>query len=293
MAVLEQLQAPRFRLLHFSDPHVQLRGWRTRSLRALGPLRALATIELWKGRGTNFDDAAGKLRELARLARGFDHAVCTGDLVQLGTQEEFALAREALGALAAEPARFTCLPGNHDRYPDGRSPQRWYEESFPEQVQSDLGADFLRTRFVGDTLALVATDSTGPLSWPVLSPGRISADDVQRLTRTLAHPEVRRRCALVLAHHAPFQPRPFGLLQPIVFGGGPFLRACRAGGAQALLCGHVHQRYQLNETRARPRILCVGSSTEAGKEGAFALEIEQNRLVSVRVVELSAASPAP
>ena len=274
------------RLLHFSDPHVQLRDWRTRSFRALGPLRAVATAELWKGRGARFDGAADRVRALAALANGFDHAVCTGDLTQLCTQEEFALAREALEPLASDPARVTCIPGNHDRYPDGLGAQRWYEERFPEHGQSDLGPEVLRTRLVGEELALVVVDSTGPLAWPIASLGRYLASDVERLTRTLAHPEVRRRCALVLAHHAPFRPRPLGVLLPNVFGGGPFLRACREGGAQALLCGHVHERYDLPETAGRPRILCVGSSTERGKEGAFALEIEQGRLGVVRVVPL-------
>lgn len=278
-----------FRLLHFSDPHVQLRDWRTRSFRALGPLRSLATAELWKGRGASFDGAAGKLRTLARLARGFDHAVCTGDLTQLGTAEELAMAREALGPLAGDPARFTCLPGNHDRYPDGLRAQRWYEERFPEQGQSDLEPGLLRTRLVAEDVALVIVDSTGPLAWPMLSAGRYPAADLGRLVRTLAHPELARRCALVLAHHAPFQPRRFGLLQPIVRGGGAFLRACREGGAQALLCGHVHQRHELPETSARPRILCVGSSTEQGKEGAFALQIERGRLVAVRGVPVATA----
>lgn len=276
------------RLLHFSDPHVQLRDWRTRSFRALGPLRALATAELWKGRGARFDAAEQKLGALARLARGYDHTVCTGDLTQLGTAEELALAREALGGLAADPARFTCLPGNHDRYPHGLGAQRWYEERFPEHAGSDLAPGLLRTRLLGEEVALVIIDSVGPLAWPVASPGSYAAADVERLRRTLAHPEVARRCALVLAHHAPLHPRRFGLLQPSVLGGGPFLRACRAGGAQALLCGHVHHRYELPETPARPRILCVGSSTDAGREGAFALEVARGRLVSVRAVPLPA-----
>ena len=45
------------KLVHFSDAHVQLPGWRERPLDELGPLRALASVELWKGRGKLFDDA--------------------------------------------------------------------------------------------------------------------------------------------------------------------------------------------------------------------------------------------
>src|SRR5919197_1192414 len=105
------------KLVHFSDVHVQLSDWRKRTLRELGPLRALATVELWKGRGRQYDDAAVKLRALARVASTADHAVCTGDLTQLGHAEEFAATREALDALANNASRFTTFPGNHDRYP--------------------------------------------------------------------------------------------------------------------------------------------------------------------------------
>src|SRR5205823_7529162 len=64
-----RLQRPRhagggrtMRLVHFSDAHVQLPGWRRRPLDELGPLRALATVELWKGRGRLFDGAEETLR---------------------------------------------------------------------------------------------------------------------------------------------------------------------------------------------------------------------------------------
>ena len=86
------------RILHFSDPHVQLPRWRERPLRELGPLRALATVELWKGRGREYDDAQLVLRQIVRDADALraDLVVCTGDLTQLAMEEEFALAREAL-----------------------------------------------------------------------------------------------------------------------------------------------------------------------------------------------------
>ena len=72
------------KLVHFSDVHVQLRDWRRRRLRELGPLRALATVELWKGRGRDYDAAEETLRALVRGTAGADHVVCTGDLTQLG-----------------------------------------------------------------------------------------------------------------------------------------------------------------------------------------------------------------
>src|SRR6202023_756745 len=73
------------RILHLSDPHVQLPRWRERSLRDFGPLRAFATVELWKGRGRDYDGALERLRQIVRDADALraDLVVCTGDPTQL------------------------------------------------------------------------------------------------------------------------------------------------------------------------------------------------------------------
>jgi 3',5'-cyclic AMP phosphodiesterase CpdA len=270
------------RLLHLSDPHLQLPDWRDRTLGQLGPLRMLATAELWKGRGAKFDGAARSLAAWARAAESFDHTLLTGDLSQLGLREELELARAALGPLASDPGRFTCLPGNHDRYPWRGRAQRWFEEAFPEQLRSDLGDPLVRVRLLGP-VALLLVDSCGTASWPLTSLGRIGAAAIAALRRTLDHAEVRRRCALVAIHHAPLRARGRPRWpRPDLAGHRDFLRACADGGAQAVLAGHVHERFEVPATADRPRILCCGSSTERGREGAFALEFEGARLAAVR-----------
>jgi 3',5'-cyclic AMP phosphodiesterase CpdA len=290
------------RLLHLSDPHLQLRDWRTRPLLQLGPLRALATVELWKGRGRLFDGAGDALAAWARFALGYDHCLLTGDLTQLGLREEMQLARDALGPLAGDPARFTALPGNHDRYPWGGRAQRWFEELFPEQLQSDLPAlerplaaarpaagpqrsvPLVRTRLLGE-VALLLVDSSLPVSWPVVSGGAVPPAATAALQAALAAPEVRARCALVLTHHAPLRPhgRPDRPLHYLA-GWRPFLKACRDGGAQALLCGHIHERFALGPSDELPLVLCAGSSTELGRRGAWELEVRGGRLQPPRLL---------
>jgi 3',5'-cyclic AMP phosphodiesterase CpdA len=266
------------KLVHFSDVHVQLSGWRKRTLRELGPLRALATVELWKGRGRDYDDAVAKLRALARVASAADHAVCTGDLTQLGHAEEFAAAREALGTLAADAERFTTFVGNHDRYPWAGRPSRLFEEHFPEQVRSDVPSS-LRVRLVGEA-ALVIVDSVGPLAWPVVTRGRIDRTQLDALEATLRAPALRGRCKLVAVHHAPLlrggRPDwPWHALH----GARELLESARRGGAQAILCGHIHDRFVFG---TEPAVICVGSSTRLGHEGYFELEVRGDKLVGVR-----------
>jgi 3',5'-cyclic AMP phosphodiesterase CpdA len=265
------------RIVHFSDPHVQLRGWKRRAGRDLDPLRSVATAELWLGRGARYEDAEEKLRRLAAVAAHADHAICTGDLTQLGHPEEFARARAALEPLARDPGRFTVLAGNHDRYPWNGRPSRLFEEHFPEQARTDVPGP-LPVKLLGD-VALVAVDSNGPLCWPKLSAGRILRDDLAALRSALHAPELQGRCRIVLVHHAPVlrDGRP-DLPWRTLRRGRALLRCAAEAGADAVLCGHIHDRY----TVPRPTLLAnAGSSTERGREGYFELEIRSSKLVRI------------
>lgn len=273
------------KLVHFSDVHVQLSDWRRRSLRELGPLRALATVELWKGRGQEYDDAAATLRELARVGSHADHAVCTGDLTQLGHPEEFAAARAALGALAANSDRFTVFPGNHDRYPWQGRPSALFEEHFPAQSRTDVCTP-LRVRLIGEA-ALIVVDSAGPLCWPVLSRGRVDRAQLDSLAAALRVPELRGRCKLVAIHHAPLlRGGRMDWPRHVLRGARALLDVARRGGAQAILCGHIHDRFVFGKD---PAVICAGSSTQLGREGYFELEIRGAELVSIQERRLGAA----
>lgn len=268
------------RLLHFSDIHIQLPRWRERSLRSLGPLRALATVELWKGRGKYFDDALDVLRTLRQALEeeGAHHAVFTGDVTQLGCEEEFALAAKILAPLL--PDRLTCIAGNHDRYPIAGRPSPWFERYFPGQPASDLPLSPLPVRLVNDDVALIALDSCGPLCWPVLTKGRMLASELAKIGPTLGQPELRNRCKLLLVHHAPTdrgqsQDWPNGGL----FEASTLMKTATEAGADAILCGHIHQRFHDPPRPDRPRIICAGSSTQRGSEGYWILDIEQGKII--------------
>jgi len=248
------------RILHFSDPHVQLPRWRERKLRELGPLRMLATVELWKGRGRDYDDALPKLRQIVRDADALhaDLVICTGDLTQLAVEEEFALAREALAPLGD---RLVSIHGNHDRYPIGGKPNRLYETYFPPRPLPGF---------------IAALDSCGDVCWPVITQGRIGGDDLRQDFRG----------KLVLVHHAPFRRDgvpdwPWHRLR----GARQLLDATR--GALAVLCGHIHDRFHASN------VYCAGSSTARGAEGYWLLDRDNDRLTSARQFGLGARPSRP
>jgi 3',5'-cyclic AMP phosphodiesterase CpdA len=252
------------RVLHFSDPHVQLPNWRKRKLREFGPLRAIASAELWRGRGRNYDDALEVLRQIVRDADKLraDWVICTGDLTQLAMEEEFALAREVL-----EPIwnRLSCIAGNHDRYPfDDGATNRLYEQYFAG-LQKPPGE-----------LSIIELDSCGPVCWPIVTRGRIEAAEMDSLPRRLAE---ARGCTLVLLHHSPLRQngRP-DFIWHALKGARKLMDAC--AGAGAILCGHLHERF---EARAAARIFCAGSSTERLKEGYWLYEISSGKIVSANI----------
>lgn|SRR5471030_127080 len=252
------------RVLHFSDPHVQLPRWRQRKLRELGPLRAIASAELWRGRGRNYDDALEVLRAIVRDADRLraDHVICTGDLTQLAMEEEFALAREALQPIWS---RLTCIAGNHDRYPfDDGSVNELYEQYFSQAARPP------------DELSIFALDSCGPVCWPIVTRGRIASAALSQLRRGLA---TAPGCKLVLLHHAPLRHNgrpdfPWHALR----GARDLIEACAP--ANAILCGHLHERF---EARKASRIFCAGSSTERSKEGYWLYDISGDRIASADI----------
>jgi hypothetical protein len=63
-------------------------------------------------------------------AQQVDHVLCTGDLTALAFDEELARAARAFGPRLAEPARYTVLPGNHDRYTREAVRRRTFERAF-------------------------------------------------------------------------------------------------------------------------------------------------------------------
>ena len=163
-------------LLHLSDLHFhrlprQPRSW-------LGK-RGLGALNLVLRRNRDFPLARARalVRHVAELE--WDHLVITGDLTQLGQEEEFALARRELEPLLARgPARVTILPGNHDRYVLEQPGQPGFAEYFGEFFPSHEG---LAAKSLGGPWWLAAWDSTLPTpalqAWGLVRPETLAATE--------------------------------------------------------------------------------------------------------------------
>lgn len=270
------------KILHVSDVHVPvpvgaipLADWFSK--RAMGGLNYLVR------RGPRFAAAEAKLVELGRFAEAedVDLVVASGDFTVLGTEPEHEVARRAVLPLTRRPEGLFAIPGNHDVYLSDAVKAERFRRHFGDLVLAadlpSLATDgiYPLVRRVGEHVALIAIDSTRPNPQPWRSSGRIPDAQLAGLRTALSDPSLAGRFKIVVTHYAPRlwngQPdsRGHGLtnadaLLAIL---APHARTC-------LLHGHVHRRYAVAIPGVGPTLLCAGSSTELGHEGAWLLEID-------------------
>lgn len=278
------------KILHLSDLHFQVEcpvsrwlelGWRR--------VAAQAEFRLLRRRLLFLDVERTVGRILADAERlGVDHLVVSGDLTALALPEEFAAAR---AALAPWEKRMTIIPGNHDRYTPAAARERAFERAFEHALASDLpeyrcDGPFPTVRLIGDEVAVIGLCSARVPPVPGIAAGWVGRAQRRALASILADPRVRGRASILAVHHAPFRPGGWpdlpthGLLDARAV-----LSVAWRGGAVALCHGHIHERYRV-EGPGRLAIFGAGSSTEAGLEGYWLLDVDRRGLRGSEAVKL-------
>ena len=149
------MSAP-FILIHISDPHFH------RLPRApaqwLGK-RGLGAANLLLRRRRMFPRKQARALMGQLQAMDWQHLLITGDLTQLGLEEEFEFARNMLQPLLERGAeRVSILPGNHDRY----VPAKPGENGFNAVFGAFFGAGEIHTRALAPPWRLCGWDSALP-----------------------------------------------------------------------------------------------------------------------------------
>jgi predicted phosphodiesterase len=146
------------KLAHFSDIHVT--HFPLSGKPALKRLAAVASYSLM-GRGKHFEGSDARIGKLLEDVDGLgvDHALCTGDLTGVSTEAEFDRVAELFGPRRTQPARFTVIPGNHDRYV--ASATGLFEKHFAPLCE---GGGFPFKKRIAPGVTVVAIDVTRPTS---------------------------------------------------------------------------------------------------------------------------------
>lgn len=256
-------------LLHVSDLHFHCLSWRPAdwwSKRGLGALNLLLRRR-WLF-------PLQRARALVRLMDGmpWDQLLISGDMTQLGTDAEFALARAELAPLLARgPKQVTVLPGNHDRYVTPRPGEQGFDAAFGDFFS---GADEvgLHTRELGAGWWMAAWDSALPRP-PFVAGGHVREGTLRATEVWLSSLPPGAR--VLLANH-----------YPIAFPDGYRVHAqheldnlaavrdwVRAQPIALYLHGHIHRNWVLPGGGAHGlRVVNSASSTQVpgkGQRSAF------------------------
>ncbi|MBU8900509.1 metallophosphoesterase [Corallococcus sp. H22C18031201] len=274
------------RFLHCSDVHIT-EDYLALPWRKLGWRRWLALAELSVGgRARAYRQARRTLATLAADTRalGADHFILSGDLTAYALEAEFQGARSALGSLAADPRRCTVIPGNHDVYTPGSQRTGRFARHFGHLMESDLPehrreGPYPFVRLVGEGAAVVGLCSARVPPAPGIAAGYVGKAQLEGLAAVVADPRLARRALLVAVHHAPrtAQGAPDHRLHGLR--DADALLGLLRGPRFAVLHGHIHQRYHLPATADRPHLFGAGSSTEAGHEGGWLIEVSGGAVV--------------
>ncbi len=268
------------RFVHCSDVHITA-DYLALPLARLGWRRWIAMAELTVGgRLRAYRQAPETLATIAREARehAADHFILSGDLTAYALDSEFQGARAALGELAEDRSRCTIIPGNHDVYTPGSHRTRRFERYFGHLLESDMPehcrvGPFPFVRLVGQESAVVGLHSARVPPVPGIAQGRVGSDQLAGLAAILQDPRLEGRALLVAVHHAPLTHH--GRADRWSHGLVDAEALCRMlpGPRHAILHGHIHQRYHHPATGERPHLFGAGSSTQAGHEGYWIIEV--------------------
>jgi 3',5'-cyclic AMP phosphodiesterase CpdA len=186
------------KLAHFSDIHVThfpLSGAFT-----VKRLAAVASYVL-AGRRRHFEGSDERIARLLEDVDGqsVDHALCTGDLTGVSTEAEFAAVARLFGPRLEQPARYTVIPGNHDRYT--REAAGRFEHHFARLCE---GGRFPFVKALPGGVTLVGVDVARPTG-VIDSSGLAGKAQLDRLQAILTDSSLRDRFVIVALHYGLFR----------------------------------------------------------------------------------------
>ena len=274
------------RFLHCSDVHMTELYSELPWLR-LGWRRWLALLELSVGgRSKAYRRAPDTLASIARdmEKHGAEHFILSGDVTAYALEGEFWLAQNALGPLAEDKRRCTIIPGNHDVFTPGSHRKGRFARYFGPLLESDFPehrreGSFPFVRLVGEEAAVVGLSSARVPFMPGMAHGSIGPAQLEGLAAIVKDERLAGRALLVVVHHAPLTEA--GRADRYFHG----LRDAEAlfkllpGPRYAVLHGHIHHRYHHPATAERPHVFGAGSSTQAGREGYWVIEVKGGQVV--------------
>jgi predicted phosphodiesterase len=263
----------RFRIIHFSDPHVALFSFRHGGFfdkRLFGRLNHLLRRQ--------HSLRPQRLQQAAELFASLkaDLLVCSGDLTSVGDPEEFALAERLLAPiLELAGDRFLYIPGNHDAYVQDRRCRQALEETFQRLNGKAFQLRELPLSRIAGPAEIILCNSAKPSPF-YSSNGAFSSQDWERLESLLMSGK-NTPFRLLLQHFPTLDCAGQALgWRRRLEQAEQLLQWQQKEAFDALLCGHIHRPFLLEAPL--PRIVCAGSLTLHGSFAIIDLDNNNNSI---------------
>jgi 3',5'-cyclic AMP phosphodiesterase CpdA len=256
------------RIAHFSDTHVL--AWKGVGATRFLNKRITGAVNLAFNRAKNYRVEIFEKLLAAVTALAPDHVVCTGDLVNLALEPEFARVKELLAERFA-PGALTLVPGNHDYYAKDAVKLGLFERFFAEWQPRDVGEGpgaYPVVRLI-DGAAFIGLSTAIPT--PVfMATGEVGAEQMAALVRVMARPELANRFRVLLLHHPllPDGAGPLDRMRRLVDAEKLIESLWRCGreGPDLILHGHNHAFLRSELPGTRVPIVQVASGSRYGRE---------------------------
>ena len=201
-----------------------------------------------------------------------DTILVTGDLIQIGLDDEVSQARDWLRQLG-DPGRVMLVPGNHDIYANGSEDAvntAWgdymYGDGKPGSTGSSDGFPVLRQR---GNLSLIGV--TSACVTPVfMATGRVGDEQLDRLSHMLELAAGEGRTVCLLIHHPPLKDMTSwrkGLMDA-----SGLERVLEAHPPAMILHGHLHHNREWHWRNSR--IFCTAAASSASDASYRVFDIE-------------------
>ena len=275
------------RILHFSDIHIDVHI-RHMHWKKWFSKRAIGAINLLRGRAKHFDNTEEKMQALVRFKEenNIDLVINTGDYTALGLESELILAKEMVKPMMNAAEGYVTVPGNHDIYVHEAESHLRFSEQFSEVMQSDMpefcmDGPWPLVKLIGEKIAVIAINSARPNPWPWRSNGKISQTQLDSLEEILEDERLGNRFIFVATHYAPrlANGKDDSALHGLV-NADDFLGVCKKIHSGAILCGHIHETYQVSIDGLTSDIFCAGSATMDNHEGFWVYEVQDKSIKS-------------
>ncbi len=184
------------RIAHLSDVHML-------EERAAGSKHDFSVRFVSVGRPLDARGRAKKLREGLRAAHRAqaDHVVITGDLTEVGSQDQFEAFAQVLAGSGFDPDQITLVPGNHDAYTSGEAWKRALEGPLRPYANGSANEP---GRVVDLGELVILPNDVSRYQSIARSSGELTPECADALERRLSDPGLSQKVLVVVQHHQPF-----------------------------------------------------------------------------------------